>query len=77
MTEVVLEVSAAFAAPILSRFLFVDVAARRALQLKRGARARLGVDHDRQPLKLERIAMEEVRQRLIHYQVPSVPGAAV
>jgi DNA-directed RNA polymerase omega subunit len=66
------------AEPIQSRFLFVDVAARRANQLKRGARVRIGqgehADHDRpHPHKLERIAMEEVRQGLVHYAVPELP----
>jgi DNA-directed RNA polymerase omega subunit len=59
------------APPIQSRFLFVDVAARRANQLKRGARVRIPQgDHDRSPHKLERIAMEEVRQGRVHYQLP-------
>ena len=60
------------AAPIQSRFLFVDVAARRATQLKRGARVRIahGGEHDRVPHKLERVAMEEVRRGLVHYQLP-------
>ena len=76
------ETSAPFppAEPIQSRFLFVDVAARRANQLKRGARVRIGhsqhaeqaehAEHDRAPHKLERIAMEEVRQGLVHYKLP-------
>jgi DNA-directed RNA polymerase subunit K/omega len=59
-------------ANIQSRFLFVDVAAQRAKQLRRGARIRLGGD-GRVPHKLERAAMEEVKQRLIHYSVPSLP----
>ena len=63
------------AEPIHSRFLFVDVAARRANQLKRGARVRLRQDHDRHPHKLERMAMEEVRHGLIHYQLPEVPSS--
>jgi DNA-directed RNA polymerase omega subunit len=59
------------APPIQSRFLFVDVAARRAVQLKRGARVRIPHgDHDRVPHKLERIAMEEVRQGRVYYQLP-------
>jgi DNA-directed RNA polymerase omega subunit len=65
------------AEPIHSRFLFVDVAARRAIQLKRGARVRIGqgehAEHDRTPHKLERIAMEEVRQGLVYYRLPDVP----
>lgn len=66
------------AAPIFSRFLFVDVAAQRAKQLRRGARPRL----DRPsaptagPRKLERVAMEEVRQGAIHYTLPPTPDAA-
>ena len=60
------------AAPITSRFLFVDVAAQRAKQLRRGALPRL----DRHPPapsphKLERVAMEEVRTGLIHYTLPT------
>lgn len=60
------------AAPITSRFLFVDVAAQRAKQLRRGALARL----DRSvpahaPHKLERVAMEEVRTGLIQYTLPT------
>jgi DNA-directed RNA polymerase subunit K/omega len=64
------------AAPIESRFLFVDVAALRAKQLRRGARPRLGdddtpVDVNRpQPRKAERVAMEEVKRGLILYDVP-------
>ena len=62
------------AEPIQSRFLFVDVAARRANQLKRGARVRIGLgeyaEHERVPHKLERIAMEEVRQGLVYYKLP-------
>jgi DNA-directed RNA polymerase omega subunit len=64
------------AEPILSRFLFVDVAARRANQLKRGARVRLS-EHDRTPHKLERVAMEEVRQGLVQYQLPEPPSSPV
>ena len=58
------------AAPITSRFLFVDVAAQRAKQLRRGALSRLdrGVPS---PHKLERIAMEEVRTGAIHYTLPT------
>jgi DNA-directed RNA polymerase subunit K/omega len=65
------------AEPILSRFLFVDVAAMRAKQLRRGAIPRL--DHDPHSseagrpdhLKAERIAMEEVRRGLVLYDVAS------
>ena len=55
--------------PIESRFLFVDVAALRAKQLRRGARLRIGeVEH--LPKKPERLAMEEVRRGLVSYDVP-------
>ena len=56
--------------PIESRFLFVDVAALRAKQLRRGARIRF--DHEPAapvPHKPERVAMEEVRRGLVYYHV--------
>jgi DNA-directed RNA polymerase omega subunit len=56
--------------PITSRFLFVDVAAQRAKQLRRGALARLERTSST-PHKLERVAMEEVRSGLIHYVLPT------
>lgn len=62
------------APPIQSRFLFVDVAALRAKQLRRGARVRFA----REQLtvhKPERVAMEEVRRGLVWYDVP-VPKPA-
>lgn len=67
---------------IESRFLFVDVAAQRAKQLRRGARPRLGTPdvetsagwRPDQPHKLERIAMEEVKQRLVLYTLPDPPS---
>jgi DNA-directed RNA polymerase subunit K/omega len=55
--------------PPRSRFLFVDVAAMRAKQLRRGALARLGRD-THHPLKAERIAMEEVRKGFVGYDLP-------
>jgi DNA-directed RNA polymerase omega subunit len=58
-------------APIESRFLFVDVAALRAKQLRRGARPRLG-DQTLVPHKAERVAMEEVKRGLVYYDVPNV-----
>ena len=62
------------AAPIESRFLFVDVAALRAKQLRRGAKARLSEDpehhHGPKPLKAERVAMSEVRYGLVDWQLP-------
>ena len=66
-------------APIESRFLFVDVAAQRTNQLRRGALPRLpqlrpdpvtGV-RPQGTMKLERVAMEEVRQGLITYELPT------
>jgi DNA-directed RNA polymerase subunit K/omega len=73
--EVLVTEPAEPAPPIESRFLFVDVAAQRANQLRRGARVRLDTaDGRHMPHKLERAAMEEVRHRLIHYRVPDLPG---
>ena len=70
------------APPIESRFLFVDVAAMRAKQLRRGALVRLdegdgdaGV-HRPIPHKAERIAMEEVRRGLVLYDGDQVFWAA-
>ena len=61
------------AVPIASRFLFVDVAALRAKQLRRGARVRFDVEPGTPlPHKPERVAMEEVKRRLVPYTVP--PG---
>ena len=60
------------AAPITSRFLFVDVAAQRAKQLRRGALPRIDrTGAPAPPHKLERVAMEEVRTGLIHYDLPT------
>jgi DNA-directed RNA polymerase subunit K/omega len=64
------------APPIESRFLYVDVAAMRAKQLRRGALPRLSSDdegaetHRVVPFKAERVAMEEVRRGLVLYEVP-------
>ena len=59
------------APPISSRFLFVDVAALRAKQLRRGARVRFETDQVTvAPHKPERVAMEEVRRGLVPYAVP-------
>jgi DNA-directed RNA polymerase subunit K/omega len=56
--------------PIESRFLFVDVAALRAKQLRRGAHLRFAGSADVQlPKKPERLAMEEVRRGLVQYEV--------
>jgi DNA-directed RNA polymerase subunit K/omega len=65
------------APPIESRFLFVDIAAMRAKQLRRGARPRLDEEGHvsdvlrAHPHKAERIAMEEVRRGLVLYDVPA------
>jgi DNA-directed RNA polymerase subunit K/omega len=70
------------APPIESRFLFVDVAAMRAKQLRRGARVRLSDQDDAweplrpTPHKAERVAMEEVRRGLVQYEVPSAEKVA-
>ena len=62
------------AAPIESRFLYVDVAALRAKQLRRGARPRLGQVEETIPVskavKAERVAMEEVKQNLVQWDLP-------
>ena len=65
------DVPAEPAAPITSRFLFVDIAAQRAKQLRRGALPRLDRQASQSPHKLERIAMEEVRGGLIQYTLPT------
>ena len=70
------EASAEPAAPITSRFLFVDVAAQRAKQLRRGALPRLQRTHA-SPHKLERVAMEEVKTGLIHYTLPLMSDIAL
>ena len=57
------------APPIQSRFLFVDVAALRAKQLRRGAQPRLESEDAPAPHKAERLAMEEVRRGLVYYDV--------
>jgi hypothetical protein len=68
------------APPVHNRFLFVDIAAQRAKQLRRGARPRLepaGTDpvppaghRADTPRKAERVAMEEVRRGLVYYTLP-------
>ena len=64
------------APPIESRFLFVDVAALRAKQLRRGARLRIDDEEGPLPHKAERLAMEEVRRGLVHYDVIKSPPPA-
>jgi len=72
--------------PIESRFLFVDVAALRAKQLRRGAKSRLEQPAEAEvpvppvaaapgaplvrKIKAERVAMQEVRQHLVEWQLP-------
>ena len=63
--------------PVESRFMFVDIAALRAKQLRRGARPRVE-PLDRQDNleqgteKIERIAMREIEEGLIVYELPSL-----
>ena len=59
--------------PPASRFLFVDVAALRAKQLRRGARLRITHETEHLPKKPERLAMEEVKRGLVTYDVPPPP----
>lgn len=66
------------APPVSNRFLFVDIAALRAKQLRRGARPRLDhTPHEThpQPHKAERVAMEEVRRRLVQFDLPPAKPA--
>ena len=62
------------ASPIESRFLYVDVAALRAKQLRRGARPRLSQVEENVPVskavKAERVAMEEVKANLVQWDLP-------
>jgi DNA-directed RNA polymerase subunit K/omega len=62
------------AAPIESRFLFVDVSALRAKQLRRGAKPRLPErapdDATPRSAKAERVAMDEVHQGLVDWNLP-------
>ncbi len=65
--------------PPQSRFLFVDIAALRAKQLRRGAVPRLdkAAEGEQQarldaPRKPERIAMEEVRRGLVSFDLPDL-----
>lgn len=59
-------------APVVSnRFLFVDIAALRAKQLRRGARPRIDAAALHPvPHKAERVAMEEVRSQKVPYDLP-------
>ena len=69
-------------AEIQSRFLYVDIAAQRAKQLRRGSLPRLahlqahtetGIRPEMPP-KLERVAMDEVKAGLIEYELPKASG---
>jgi DNA-directed RNA polymerase omega subunit len=60
------------APPIRSRFLFVDVAAQRAKQLRRGARPRVETPDAH---KLERVAMREVSAGCVEWTLPLFKGA--
>jgi DNA-directed RNA polymerase subunit K/omega len=67
--------------PNESRFLFVEVAAQRAKQLRRGALNRLvppaeAVEAPPQIHKPERVAMEEVRRGFIQYGLGDAPIVA-
>ncbi len=59
------------ALPIRSRFLFVDVAAQRAKQLRRGARPRVEAPDLH---KLERLAMREVTRGTVDWELPAYKG---
>jgi DNA-directed RNA polymerase omega subunit len=63
--------------PVESRFMFVDIAALRAKQLRRGARPRVEPLQQQNSLdqgteKIERIAMREIEEGLIVYELPSL-----
>ena len=63
--------------PLQSRFLFVDIAALRAKQLRRGALPRIekgpnGEPRPDAPKKPERVAMEEVRNGLVTFEMPDL-----
>lgn len=65
-----IEAAAEPAPPIKSRYLFINVAAMRAKQLRRGAKPRVEVTEGRE--KAERLAMEEIQRGLIPYEVLGV-----
>ena len=52
------------------RFLFIDVAALRAKQLRAGALPRIDTAEGSEPHTLEWVAMEEVRRGLVPYELP-------
>ena len=60
------------APPVTNRFLFVDIAALRAKQLRRGARPRIeSTESHPLPHKAERVAMEEVRRQKVQFDLPA------
>ncbi|MGE3840382.1 MAG: DNA-directed RNA polymerase subunit omega [Vicinamibacterales bacterium] len=59
------------APPIQSRFLFVDVAAQRAKQLRMGARPRVEAADLH---TLERLAMREVTRGTVEWELPAYKG---
>ncbi len=69
--------------PISGRFLFVDVAAQRAKQLRRGALPRLKAlrpnpetgERPEVTSRLERVAMDEVEQGLVVYELLEDPNS--
>ena len=68
--------------PVTNRFLYVDIAALRAKQLRRGALPRLDgpfdpAGHRDAPHKPERVAMEEVRRGLVQYDLPPLKAVKV
>ena len=56
---------------VTNRFLFVDIAALRAKQLRRGAHPRIEQTSDHHPIKAERVAMEEVRRQKVYFDLPA------
>jgi DNA-directed RNA polymerase subunit K/omega len=66
--------------PIESRFMFVDIASLRAAQLRRGALPRVTMasadtdgDTTSGPVKLEHVAIQELKEGLIVYELPEEP----
>ena len=83
ITEVQLQESGelrVIAPPVTNRFLYVDIAALRAKQLRRGAVPRLDGTSEqvyRDALhKPERIAMEEILRGLVRYDLPPLKAVA-
>ncbi|HXH24155.1 MAG TPA: DNA-directed RNA polymerase subunit omega [Vicinamibacterales bacterium] len=68
--------STAPAPAVTSSFLFVNIAAQRAKQLRRGARPRIDPEQLQRlaSQRPERVAMEEVRRGLVHWELPPFKG---